>query len=352
MVSDSAIAHYDPILLEALNESIESSPNNARAYQARGLIWIHAEDYGAAIADFSEVIRIEPENAQAYTYRGTSRFWLRQYAGALADFDRALELETNPEPVVYFNRGYVHRVQGNVAAAMADFRRGAELAQAQDDTETYAQARSLIDDLEPLPILGTDDVLGRGQEKIFAGDFLGAVSDFAEVLRRPGANTQQQVMAYRQQSQAWVALGNLDAALENLTAALELDAEDALTWLELGQVHLDQAEFDGALSTFNRALELNPDLTDVYYQRGITYIELEQYPSAIADFTAALERDNTLASAYGARGLAYYEQGELELAIADLEQAAELYRNQGNFAGYQQTLVLLETVKATILQER
>ncbi|MEM8642887.1 MAG: tetratricopeptide repeat protein [Cyanobacteria bacterium P01_G01_bin.54] len=340
-------AHYDPIMLEALNVAIESSPDNALAYQARGLIRINMEDYPGAIADFSEVIRLDPENAEAYVYRGTSRFWLRQYAGALTDFDRALELDAGV-PVVYFNRGYVHRVQGNVAQARADFEQGAALAQAQGDTESYREARSLIDDLELLPILAPPDLLERGQEKLIAGDFLGAISDFAEVLRRSvDVDTPERLTAYRQQSQAWVALGNLEAALENLATAVVLDSNDALTYLERGKVYLEQGEFDAALADFDRALALDAELTDAYYQRGITYVEQGRYQEAIADFTTALARDDTLASAYGGRGLAYYQQGDRLRALQDLERAAELFRSQGNFAGYQQTLALLATVEAS-----
>ncbi|MGB0560650.1 MAG: tetratricopeptide repeat protein [Spirulinaceae cyanobacterium] len=340
------LAHYDPIMLEALDVAIETSPDNAKAYQARGLIRINMEDYPGAIADYSQVIRLEPANTEAYIHRGTSRFWLRQYAGALEDFDRALELDDSV-PVVYFNRGYVHRVVGNIALALADFERGAALAQAQGDQDTYAEARSLIEDLEPLPDLATPELLVRGQEKMIAGDFLGAVSDFAEVLRRRDVDTADRVTAYREQSQAWVALGNLEAALENLATALALMPSDATSYLARGQIYLEQGEQAAALAAFDQALNLDPTLADAYYQRGITYTEQGQYGAAIADFTTALAQNDTLAAAYGGRGLAYFQQGDHALALQDLERAAELFRIQGNFAGYQQTLALLATVEAS-----
>lgn len=340
-----ARAHYDPIMLEALNESIVAAPNNARAYQARGLIWIHAEDYAAAAADFGEVIRLEPENVQAFVYRGTSRFWLGQYAGALTDFDRAITLGNN-EAVVYFNRGYVHRVQGNFEQALADFQRGAALAQAANNTETFQQARSLITDLEALDQLNTAELRDRGNQKIDTGDFLGAVSDFAELLRR-AQTTDERLDAYLQQSVALVALGNWDIALENLNVAEKLAPNDARIYSERGKVYLDQGEFQLALPEFAQALERDRTLTDAYYQRGITYLELEQYEDAIADFSAALEQDDTLAAVYGGRGLAYFQLGDRNAALPDLERSAQLFQAQGNAPGYQQTQALLETVRDT-----
>jgi len=53
-------------------------------------------------------------------------------------------------------------------------------------------------------------------------------------LRR-AQTTPEQLEAYRQQSVALVALGNSEAALANLAAALELDPNDARAYLERGK---------------------------------------------------------------------------------------------------------------------
>lgn len=136
------LAHFDPALMEALNEAIRADPDNIDAYLQRGLAHNHLEDYQRAIADFSEVLRIDPENVDAYNFRGTIYFRLGQHQQALADYNRALQLD--PEfPILYYNRGYVRLDLGDRAGAIADFQQGADLSARQGDTAISEQAQAI-----------------------------------------------------------------------------------------------------------------------------------------------------------------------------------------------------------------
>lgn len=139
-------AHFDPEVMEMLNETIRNDPNNVAAYLERGLARNHLENYRGAIADFTEVIRIQPDNIDAHNYRGTIYYHLGEYDKALADYNRALEL--GEFAILYFNRGYVHHAQGDLEAAIADFERGANLSQEQGDMLIYQEARHFIEQLE------------------------------------------------------------------------------------------------------------------------------------------------------------------------------------------------------------
>lgn len=139
-------AHFDPALMELLNQAIADDPNNATAYLQRGLAFNHLEEYDRAIADFSAAIRIDPTLVDAYNFRGTLLYRDGQLQQALADFNRALELA--PEfAVAYFNRGYVRRDLGDIPGAIADFERGADLSEQQGDLATATQARAILSEL-------------------------------------------------------------------------------------------------------------------------------------------------------------------------------------------------------------
>lgn len=141
------LAHFDPVVMEQLNQAIRDNPDHVEAYLQRGLARNHLENYQGAIADFSEVIRIQPKNLDAYNYRGTIYYHLGEYQKALADYNQALKLSTE-FPILFYNRGYVRRELGDLEGAIADFQRGASLSQAQGDLVTYQEAVKIINQLQ------------------------------------------------------------------------------------------------------------------------------------------------------------------------------------------------------------
>ena len=142
------IAHYDIDELEGVEQAIRANPNDAAAYQKRGIIRSHSqEDFPGAIEDFNRAIRLDPNNAETYNYRGTAYFWLKNYKQALEDYNQALRLDPNLV-LAYYNRGYVRKQFGDRQGAIEDFRQGASLSRQQGDMKTYQQALEVIEELE------------------------------------------------------------------------------------------------------------------------------------------------------------------------------------------------------------
>ncbi|HEY9600800.1 MAG TPA: tetratricopeptide repeat protein, partial [Allocoleopsis sp.] len=56
----------------------------------------------------------------------------------------------------------------------------------------------------------------------------------------------------------------------------------------------------------------------------------------------------TFAEAYNNRGVMRYRLGDSKDAIADLQQAAHLFRDQGNIASYQQTLNFIRMIQPSL----
>ncbi|RQH16595.1 tetratricopeptide repeat protein [Okeania hirsuta] len=54
-------------MLQAYNQVIFLSPDNANAYHNRGLLYQHLKQEEQAIADFSEAIRLNPRHIKAHT---------------------------------------------------------------------------------------------------------------------------------------------------------------------------------------------------------------------------------------------------------------------------------------------
>ena len=93
---NEAITHYTAAI--ALN------PENAGAYNNRGIAYRHTSEFAAAIADYNKAIALNPGNARFYSNRGIAYRHTSEFAAAIADYNKAIAL--NPGNArFYSNRG-------------------------------------------------------------------------------------------------------------------------------------------------------------------------------------------------------------------------------------------------------
>ena len=106
--------------------AIESNPNNATAYLARGTAHLKAFNFDSAIADFTKAIELEPNDASAYTNRGSAHYEKAEFAHAIADLNKALEI--NPKSALaYCNLGWTYEAMGDERKAIAHYRKALEI---------------------------------------------------------------------------------------------------------------------------------------------------------------------------------------------------------------------------------
>ncbi|MFM6246537.1 MAG: tetratricopeptide repeat protein, partial [Dolichospermum sp.] len=96
------------------------------------------------------------------------------------------------------------------------------------------------------------------------------------------------------------------------------------------------------IDDYNQAIKFNPTLALAYYNRGIVRDDLGDKQGAIDDYTQAIKINPNLAQAYYNRGIAKAQSGDKQGAREDLQQAAQLFKAQGNNAGYEKAMDLLK----------
>jgi Flp pilus assembly protein TadD len=95
------------VAITAFTSYIELEPDNAFAYDQRGIAFGRAERYDEAIADFSQAINMDHTFAGAYNNRGLSYYKQYLFDEAIADYDIAIQL--SPDVAVFYaNRGLAH----------------------------------------------------------------------------------------------------------------------------------------------------------------------------------------------------------------------------------------------------
>jgi tetratricopeptide (TPR) repeat protein len=104
--------------------------------------------------------------------------------------------------------------------------------------------------------------------------------------------------------------GNYDEAINEYTAAIELDPALTAAYVGRGQVYNFQSRGLMALTDYSTAIGLDPRSTAAYYGRGWAQLANSAWDGAVSDFNKALELDPTLVRAYNGRGWGYVNKAK------------------------------------------
>ena len=100
-------------------------------------------------------------------------------------------------------------------------------------------------------------------------------------------------------------LGMLEAAIKDLTQAIELTPNSAVWRNNRGVVYVENKDLDRALADFSEAIKLEPKYGQAFNNRASIYGTRKEADKAMADYTAALAIDPKDVDALSGRGLAY-----------------------------------------------
>jgi tetratricopeptide (TPR) repeat protein len=133
--------------IDNANWAVQTSSNDVRAYNCRGVLYLKKGDFTAALADFSQAIKLDPASHVAYRSRGKLRDRLGDYRGAILDFDRALAIDDR-DLFIYLARGNARVNLHDYTAAIADFTQAIALDPQEPAAYVYrAQTATKIEEL-------------------------------------------------------------------------------------------------------------------------------------------------------------------------------------------------------------
>jgi len=120
-----------------------------------------------------------------------------------------------------------------------------------------------------------------------------------------------------------IALQNKNPALavKLICRAIEINANDAAAYCNLGVALKELGRLKEALVSYERAIEIKPDYAEAYNNRGHTLQALERQEEALASYDNAIAIKRDYVKAYSNRGNALKEIKHLEEALASYEKA-------------------------------
>jgi tetratricopeptide (TPR) repeat protein len=132
----------------------------------------------------------------------------------------------------------------------------------------------------------------------------------------------QQAIKHVEQGDAYFTQGLYDEAVNQYTAAIELDPRLAVAYWGRGKVyHFDKGVYSRAVDEYSKAIELDPKYTRAYYYRGLAQAANGAFDRAISDFSKVIELDPSLIMAYNLRAWCYAHK-------AQWEQSSQLFLYQ------------------------
>lgn len=162
-----------------------------------------------------------------------------------------------------------------------------------------------------------EELINRANKRAVKGDLDGAIADFdAAIELNPAKATTFYNRGYLNNL-----AGNHEQALRDCTEAIALLPDYDEAFYQRGVAHQDLGDLDAAIVDFSEVLRLNPYSIKAYYKRASCYAARDDVQGAVADYTQAILRVPKDANAYLQRGIFLTKLQEYRTAVADFSSA-------------------------------
>ena len=99
---------------------------------------------------------------------------------------------------------------------------------------------------------------------------------------------------------------------------------DAAYFAKRGDDNVEKGELDAAFNDYSKAVEMKGDDANLFIKRGRTLASLKSYDRSVKDFDKAIELNPKTAVAFLNRGASFEKLGDPRKALADYKKAADL----------------------------
>jgi tetratricopeptide (TPR) repeat protein len=250
--------------IEHFSLAIAIRGDQARFFLARGNGFRAINELEHAARDYGAAITLDDRCALYYANRGACYRKLNQPVRALQDLTAAIDVDGRKGPH-YLNRALVLQDSGFYREAIADF------TKALDDGSSGGG--------------GAGGALGIG-------------------IRLEYRALQGRGFCFRR-------VGNLPKCIDDLQAAIKLDARSSSGFSALALAYIESGDFDLAIEFLSRAIETNAANASYYSHRGICYYRKGDLfaRQCLADLNRCIQLD-------GGDPQAYFYRGAVRLALA------------------------------------
>ena len=231
----------------------------------RGFTLLRSRQFSDAAEAFTRAVEMDPDNAEAYNHRGVARAYMGKIDDAISDYTRALQIK--PELVgALNNRGSAYYQKKLLNQAISDYSKAIEI------NPYLAEAYS-----------------NRGTAWASKGDYFRAIRDYTQALE---ANPYFDAPYYNR-GRALSAIGDYDQAVADLQRVIELNPKFHDAYHLLATIFAECADpkyrnGPKAVVMAKKAVDLKPD-PEYLSTLAAAYVEADQFDHAILTQQRAVE---------------------------------------------------------------
>jgi transglutaminase-like putative cysteine protease/tetratricopeptide (TPR) repeat protein len=240
----------------------------------RALFLQNIYEHEAALAAYSELVEKSP-SAWAHLQRATVLLELGRRTDALADLQASYDLEPHNSTAISLAREMAYAGKTDEALALLE-----GLPIGEDEEIDYADARAhisgLLGDTGSALSLLADEVAGKPENSEvlnadcwFRGLFNVALDTAVGSCTRAVERADEPMAALDSRAMVQFRLGNYDAAISDLDAALRLEPGIAASRYLRGVVRLKKGDRAGR-EDIETALRMSPNLAEFYGRHGVS----------------------------------------------------------------------------------
>lgn len=100
--------------------------------------------------------------------------------------------------------------------------------------------------------------------------------------------------------------------------------KESKDYYDRGVARLEKREHDAAISDLTKAIEMRPRFAMAHFYRGRAYLGKSEWDRALSDFTEAIKIAPELAIAYSERALIYYIEKEYDKVWENIHKQESL----------------------------
>lgn len=312
--------------LAAYGEALRQDPDDVGALIGMGFQSRHAKRLDEAMTALDKAMKLAPDNADAPFERALVWAAKDDPAKALADY--AASIAIRPSAAAHYNRGQLLAIGGDHKAALAEYRKAAELDPKDPDalnaigielSETGGGEEELKAYQAALKV-DPDNIAARINSAIYHAereDWAASAASYRSAMvlqpRRADLHTALGESLARQ--------GQADEARRAFDQALKLDAKTIRAWSGRAGLHQQAGRLREAIADFDRAVALAPDDADLRVNRASVLSLNGKDALAMADLDAAVRLAPTSAYVHNNRGLTNTNAERFDAALDDYGRA-------------------------------